>query len=44
MTDEPRAERGRGAIIYFTELLTLLNYLNYEKDYRVFHRRGDVEH
>lgn len=25
-----------GEQIYITELLTLLNYLNYEKDYRVF--------
>ena len=35
---------GGEQIIYITELLTLLNYLNYEKDYRVFHRRGIVEH
>ena len=32
MTDAPRAERGRGAnYLYISELLTLLNYLNYEK-------------
>ena len=30
MTDAPRAERGRGAN-YITELLTPLNYLNYER-------------
>ena len=30
MTDEPRAERGRGANLYH-ELLTPLNYLNYER-------------
>ena len=31
MTDAPRAERGRGANYFITELLTLLNYLNYER-------------
>lgn len=37
MTDVLRTELRRGAN-YITELLTLLNYLDYEKDYRVFYR------
>ena len=38
MTDEPRAERERGAN-YITELLTLLNYLNYGKYHVINYQR-----
>ena len=43
MTDVLRTELRRGANLYHW-IINTLNYLNYEKDYRVFHRRGDVEH